>query len=222
MISWKNVLHKYLSAAMACSAVGAYAATPDPMADSQKQKANVSAQKGPTNTAPSAVAVTATTSAIASERSHLLCTFRISKSGAATLVRAAEVKGEPILPEVSAGPLLYEVNNGAALVSTEGLPDPFEMRSTPGPVGSGIKGHHIQSTQEAEVVVKIPGSKLSDLNLGQLSVTFYQNESGEQTEKLDAAQLHKWKASWKLRRLSEVPAQVLGSQIKLKAVAPNP
>lgn len=248
MINRKATLHKYLVAAMACSAVQAFAsassdpmAAPqkpvansasgkqgsvpaDPMAESQKQFAkSASGKQGLAPTDPMAAKTAqageaAPASAIAkSGRSHLLCTFRITKSGKATLVRAAEVEGEPVLPQVSAGSLVYEVNNGAGLVSTEGLPDPFEMRATPGPAGSGITGHHFESKDEAEVVVKIPGTKLADANLGQLSVNFYQYDGGDQVEKLDASLLRRLKANYRLRSLGDVPARVLGNEIKLKS-----
>ncbi|MEN9308728.1 MAG: hypothetical protein RL173_2660 [Fibrobacterota bacterium] len=248
MIIRKANMNRFLVAALACSAVQAFAtasidpmaaprkplakgaagqsglAPADPMAESQKQMGKRSSGKptaAPTDpmvVAPAQSESAAPALAITkSGRSHLLCTFRITKSGKATLVRAAEVEGEPVLPETSAGPLVYEVNNGAGLVSTEGLPDPFEMRATPGPAGSGITGHHFEHTDEAELIVKIPGTKLADANLGQLSVNFYQYDGGDHVEKLDASLLRRLKANYKLRALGDVPARVLGNEIKLRS-----
>mgnify|MGYP001558233347 CR=1 FL=1 len=205
----------------------------DPMAESQRTQAKLrSGRSAATPTGPimgttvasaptdqSAPAVTGSGMA-KSGPSHLMCTFRISKSGKTTLLRSVEVEGEPVLPEFSAGSLVYEVSNGAELVSTEGVIDPFEMRATPGPEGSENHGHHFESNEEAEVVVKIPRTKLADANLDRMSVNFYQYDGGDHEEKLDASLLRRLKANYKLRRLGEVPARVLAGEIRKKAIDP--
>jgi hypothetical protein len=202
---------------LAISAMGIRALAADPMAESQLQMAGKAKPASQATNASALAKVNADVFATKTSKAYLHCMVRISKSGKATLLHATEVEGEALMPEETSGSFLYEVYKGSTLVGSQGIADPFERRAFAGPKNSKQEGHHFESNEEADVIVKIPGAKLSDTDLEQLALTFYQSEDNNHIEKLDAVALQDLKAKHKLRRLSEIPFKSLGDEIKSRS-----
>jgi hypothetical protein len=206
---------------LAVSTMGRSALAADPMAESQLQMAGKVKPASQATNASALAKVNADVVASKTGKAYLHCLVHVSKSGKATLLRATEVEGEALMPEATAGSFLYEVYKGSTLVGSQGMADPFERRAFAGPKNSKQEGHHFESLEEADVIVKIPGAKLSDTDLDQLALNFYQSEDNNHIEKLDAMALQDLKDKHKLRRLSEIPFKSLGEEIKLRSQSVN-
>lgn len=184
----------------------------DPMAEYQRL--------GKPNTAPPrlAPAAKAASKAPAQGRTYLHCVFKVKKDGSYRLERAVQVDGDPLVTEEAAGPIIAEVSKGADVVSVQAHTDPFEKRAFSSPPGKGPQGHHFETDEEAEVVVKIPQAGLSDTDLDKLSVRLYKWEGQDALEHIDRESLKEYKRLNRVRGFSEIPGRVLGGEIRSKGV----
>lgn len=179
----------------------------DPMAEYQRQ--------GKANDAQGRPAASVKPSSAASGHKHLHCVFKIKPDGSYRLERAVEVDGDPLVSEEAAGPIITEVSKGSNVVSIQAHVDPFEERGFSSP-GQGPKGHHFQSAEEGEVVVKIPQASLADTDLDKLSVRFYRWQGSEALEHVDGENFKEYKRLNRVRGFSEVPGTILGREIRSK------
>lgn len=193
-------------------AVSAQAA--DPMAESQKQLADKPRPQSQVTAGKAAALAQAAAPAAQSDKAYLHCVFRVSKDGKMNLLHATEVAGDPLMPEATGGGFLYEVAKGTEVIGTQGLADPFEKRSFPDPKEGKSQGHHFESIEEADIVVKIPNTKLSDAALNDISLAFYEYQGSSHLDKLDKNVLFDLKAKHQLKRFSEIPARALGQAIR--------
>ncbi len=191
-------------------AVSAHAA--DPMAESQKQLADK--PRAQSQVASGKATALATAPSAKSDKAYLHCVFRVSKDGKMKLLHATEVVGEPLMPEATGGGFLYEVTKGTEVIGTQGLADPFERRAFPDPKQSKSQGHHFDSIEDVDIVVKIPNTRLSDAALSDVSLAFYQYQGSNHLDKLDKDVLVELKAKNQLKRFSEIPARALGKAIQ--------
>ena len=201
------------SAALAVSAQAA-----DPMSESQKQLADKPRPQSQATASKAAALAQAAIPAAQSDKTYLHCVFRVGKNGKVNLLHATEVAGEPLMPEATGGGFLYEVAKGAEVIGTQGLADPFEMRSFPDPKDSRLQGHHFEPSEEADIVVKIPNTRLSDAALGEVSLAFYEYQGSSYLDKLDKDVLAELKAKHQLKVFSQIPARSLGQAIKERSV----
>ena len=197
-------------------AISAHAA--DPMAESQRQLANKPRSQSQVAAGKAATLTAATTSVAQSDKAYLHCVFRVGKDGKMNLLHATEVAGEPLLPEATGGGFLYEVARGNEVLGIQGMADPFERRAFPGPKESKLEGHHFDSTEEADIIVKIPNTRLSDAALSEISLAFYEYQGSSHIDKLDKEVLAELKAKHQLKRFSEMPARTLGQAIQERFV----
>jgi len=188
----------------------------DPMAQYQQLGKANDAQGRP------AAAATVQAGTAASGHKHLHCVFKIKPDGSYRLERAVEVDGDPLVSEEAAGPIITEVSKGSDVVSIQAHVDPFEQRGFSSQPGQGPKGHHFQSAEEGEVVVKIPQASLADTDLDKLSVRFYRWQGSEALEHVDGENFKEYKRLNRVRGFSEVPGSVLGKELRSKGtVAPR-
>lgn len=193
-------------------AVSAHAA--DPMAESQKQLADKPRSQSQVAAGKAAALMPVLAPAAQGEKAYLHCVFRVSKDGKMNLLHATEVDGEPVMPEATSGGFLYEVAKGGEIIGTQGLSDPFEKRAFPAPKDSKLEGHHFESSEEADIVVKIPNTRLTDAALSEVSLAVYEYQGANHLDKLDKEVLAELKAKNQLKRFSEIPARSLGQAIK--------
>jgi hypothetical protein len=132
-------------------------------------------------------------------RSHLRLTLRVSQSGLAEVVAATEVSGEAVLSDVARGDFVYEVAVGGRTLVVQGVIDPFERRSFPGPDGSPQQGHHFDREETATLVVKVPDADGVRKAAEALTVRLYKLRPGTASmETIDSAQLERLKRDYNL------------------------
>jgi hypothetical protein len=152
-------------------------------------------------------------SAVPNSKAYLHCVFRVSKDGKVNLLHATEVAGDPLMPEATGGGFLYEIARGTEVIATQGMADPFEIRAFPAPKESKLQGHHFESAEEAEIVVKIPNTRISDTALNEISLSFYEYQGPSHLNKLDKDVLFDLNAKHQLKHISEIPVRALGQTI---------
>jgi hypothetical protein len=190
----------------------------DPMAEYQRLGKPNQAPPRTAPAVPGARGVPPPAAAQGQGRTYLHCVFKLRKDGGYRLERAVQVEGAPLVSDEAAGPIIAEVSKGSDVVSVQAHIDPFERRGFSSPPGKGPQGHHFDSDDEAEVVVKIPDASLADTDLDKLSVRLYRWQGADALEHIDRESLREYKRLNRVRGLSEIPGRVLGGEIRSKGI----
>lgn len=136
--------------------------------------------------------------------SHLRLVVRVTQSGFAEVIAATEVSGEAVLSDEARGDFVYEVAVGGRTLVAQGVIDPFERRSFPGPDGSPQQGHHFDREETATLVVKVPDAGGVRKAAAVLTVRLYKLKSGTASmEKIDSTQLERLKRDYNLDLVAE-------------------
>ena len=155
---------------------------------------------------------------------HLQLLVRLTAGGGAEVVSAKEVPGPAPNTNGFAGQWLYAVFSGDKAVATQGIPDPFEMRSFAPPEGSPLEGqgHHIEQANTALIQVAVPAMRLTSPEIAKLSLQFYKIKAGPPIFHVDPELFQKLKQEERLELQNRVPAASLSRQIRLKATKSQP
>ncbi|MCP4655151.1 MAG: hypothetical protein GY856_07000 [bacterium] len=116
--------------------------------------------------------------------SYLHLVLRVSEDGAAEVLSATEIAGEPLMSDEVIGGFVYRVELGGETVSAQSLPDPFELRSFPGPEGTP-EGHHFGRAEAAAVVVKVPKADAVKRDPERLNITLFRLKPEASRETLE-------------------------------------
>ena len=116
--------------------------------------------------------------------SYLHLVLRVSKHGAAEVLSVTEIAGEPLMSDEVIGGFVYRVELGGETVSAQSLPDPFALRSFPGPEGTP-EGHHFGRAEVASVVVKVPKAEAVKRDPDELTVTLFRLKPEASRETLE-------------------------------------
>jgi hypothetical protein len=146
--------------------------------------------------------------------SHLHLVLRLKQDGDPEVVSAVEVPGELVTSDVPAGDFVYEVTSNGQPLAVQAVPDPFEMRSFPGPQGSPIQGHHFDRAKTANVVVKVPQTDLARINRGKFAVSFYKIKPGQAIERLTPDGFQRMKRDQRLEAHSAITTERLTPAIQ--------
>jgi hypothetical protein len=142
---------------------------------------------------------------------HLL--LRLSPQGEVEVLSAAELPGEPVTGAEMASHLVYQVELGEETVSVGSVPDPFQMRSFPGPAGTTPPGHHL-SRSFGLLALKVPRAELVKARLDQLRVRLYRLTPGVRIERIDAGNLGRLVAEGKAEPVIELRPETLAPKIR--------
>ena len=150
---------------------------------------------------------------------HLQLLVRLAATGEAEVVSAKEVPGPVADSNGFPGQWVYAVFSGDKTLATQGIPDPFTMRSFAPPPGSPIEGqgHHIEQAKTALIQVAVPSMRLASPEIEKLSLQFYKIKSGPPVFHVDPELFQKLKQEERLEPQNRLPAASLGRQIRLKA-----
>jgi hypothetical protein len=151
-----------------------------------------------------------------SAASHLHLVLEISDTGSVEVLSAVEVSGDAILSDEPAGDFVYEVRVGERTVAVQALPDPFEMRSFPGPEGTPQQGHNLERAKKATIVVKVPRMTATSALLNTVAVRLYKIKPSAQIDKINTSVLQKLRQDKKLEMRFNITSSQLGPQIREK------
>lgn len=152
----------------------------------------------------------------ASAGSHLHLVLRISDTGSVEVLSAVEVSGDAIMSDEPAGDFVYEVRVGEQTVAVQALPDPFEMRSFPGPEGTPQQGHYIERGKKATIVVKVPRMSATSALLNTVAVRLYKIKPSARIDRINPSVLRKLRQDKKVEMRFNVTSSQLGPQIREK------
>jgi hypothetical protein len=147
--------------------------------------------------------------------SHLQVVLRVTESGEAEVVSAAEVPGPAALTDEPLGMYAYEVTEGENTLAVQALPDPFELRSF-SPPGKQM-GHHLERAKVATVAVQVPLPR-ADARLDRIGLNLIKLEPARTLEKVDAAEVGRLRQEKRVRVLVSVPAAKLAPQVRRMVV----
>ena len=152
--------------------------------------------------------------------SYLHVVMEVSKNGNVRVLSAVKVKGTPVNTREALGDFIYNVKIANKGVLVQAIPDPFEMRSFPGPAGSGLTGHHFEQAPTARLVVKIPAGKAILRKLSTIKMDLYKLKPGSQIRTIDQKTLKKLQFDKRLKTIVKLPSLKLAPQIKQKLILP--
>jgi hypothetical protein len=147
--------------------------------------------------------------------SHLHVALRITEDGAAEVIKATELPGEPIIAEAMTGNFIYEVADDRETLAVETMTDPFELRSFP-PPDAPDQGHSFGRAQSAMIIIKVPKKTLESADLDRLAVRLYKIKPDAQVETINLSGFRRLKENDQLEQRFEIADQQLGAEIRLK------
>lgn len=150
------------------------------------------------------IAATAPTSG-----SYLHLVLRISQDGNAEVLSATEIAGEPLMSHEVTGGFVYRVELAGAALIAQSLPDPFELRSFPGPEGTAQR-HHFGRAEAASVVVKVPQAEAVKRDPEKLHIALFRLKPEASSDYLEGG----------LQGLVLAPEAELVSQLDGRILAP--
>jgi hypothetical protein len=162
---------------------------------------------------------------------HVHLVLRVSRTGTAHVVAAAEVKEKAVLSDFLTGEFIYEVVSGAKTIAIESFPDPFHEHGLPGK-GKGQEVPYVMQTSEADVIVRVPGLQLTPKDLSGLQFKIHELKPNAPRIRVTPAEVAKLVASKQATTVvkSNVTVAVLsgstsapkiGTPVKLTLTAPD-
>jgi len=152
--------------------------------------------------------------------SYLHVVMEVSKNGTVKVLSAVKVNGTVVNTKEALGDFIYNIKLANKSVLVQAIPDPFEMRSFPGPEGSGLAGHHFEQAKTARLIIKIPSGKAAIKQLSTIKMNMYQLTPGYQIRKIDSKIFNKLKLDKRLKTIVSLPSLKLAPLIKQKLILP--
>jgi len=147
---------------------------------------------------------------------YLHVVMEVSKNGNVKVLSAVKVKGAVVNTKEALGDFIYNIKLANKGVLVQAIPDPFELRSFPGPEGSGQTGHHFEQAKTARLIVKIPTSKATLKQLPTIKMDLYKLKPGYQIQKINQTIFNKLKLDNRLKTVVKIPSLRLAPLIKQK------
>jgi len=149
---------------------------------------------------------------------YLHVVMEVSKNGNVKVLSAVKVQGAVVNTKEALGDFIYNIKLANKGVLVQAIPDPFELRSFPGPEGSGQTGHHFEQAKTARLIVKIPTSKATLKQLPTIKMDLYKLKPGYQIQKINQTIFNKLKLDNRLKTVVKIPSLKLAPLIKQKLI----